>query len=233
MFDSRIQQRAAALVALAYVAIQSFQWFVFARLPETSDAVAALLQGPHPLNIARAVTMLLSFVGLAYLFLVTCGIVARRSPATAVGAGVAFMVFCVMELQLRSIELFHVFLALPPQYQAAATAAQQALVLHDQAQFQGIQHALYFPLGLTWLLASALVCIGLRGSRFDWLARWAFGLNALRLLLRMLDVYVFGPHFDALYSTLYLPLVWLSFVPLAIWLWRREPGPLMARVAAP
>ena len=224
MFDSRIQQRAAALVALAYVGIQSFQWFVFSRLPETTDAVAALLQGPHPHNIARALTMLFSFVGLAYLFLVTCGIVARRSPAMAVAAGLGFLVFCVMELQLRSVELFHVFLALPQQYLAAATAAQQAQVLHDAAQFQAIQHALYFPLGLSWLLASALICFALRGSRFDGLARWAFGLNALRLLLRMLDVYVFGPHFDALYSTLYLPLVWLSFVPLAIWLWRREPA---------
>lgn len=228
MFDSRTQRRAAALVALAYVGIQSFQWFVFARLPETSDAAASLLQGPHPLNLARALTMLFSFVGLAYLFLVTCAIVARRSPATAVAAGLAFLVFCVMELQLRSIELFHVFLSLPQQYLAAGTPAQQAQVLHDAAQFQAIQHALYFPLGLSWLIASVLVCWGLRGSRYDGLARWAFGLNAVRLLLRMLDVYVLGAQFDALYSTLYLPLVWLSFVPLAIWLWRRESAPQLA-----
>jgi hypothetical protein len=227
-----MQQRAAAGVALAYVAVQSFQWYVFARLPETSDAVTSLLQGPHPLNIARAVTMLFSFVGLAYLFLVTCGILARRSPATAIAAGLGFLVFCVMELQLRSVELFHVFLALPSQYLTATTAAQQAQVLHDAAQFQAIQHALYFPLGLSWLLASALACIALRGSRWDWLARWAFGLNALRLLLRMLDVYVLGPHFDALYATLYLPLVWLGFVPLAIWLWRREPTPAAGARAA-
>lgn len=224
MFDSRIQRRAAAIVALAYIAIQSFQWVVFAQLPETSDAAASLLQGPHPLNLARAVTMLFSFVGLAYLFLVSCGIVARRHPATAVAAGLGFLVFCVMELQLRAIELFHVFLSLPKQYLAATSATQQAQLLHDAAQFQAIQHALYFPLGLSWLLASVLVCVGVRGSRYDWLARWAFGLNAVRLLLRMLDVYVLGPHFDALYSTLYLPLVWLSFVPLAIWLWRREPA---------
>lgn len=224
MFDSRPQRRAAAVIALAYVAVQSFQWYVFAQLPETRDAVESLMQGPHPLNLARAVSMLLSFFGLAYLFVVTCGIVARRHPATAVIAGLGFFAFCLMELQLRSIELFHVYLSLPAQYQAATTALAQAQVLHDKAQFEAIQHALYFPLGLSWLIASALVCIGLRGSRFDWLARWAFGLNVVRLLLRMIDVYALGPHFDELYSTLYLPLVWLSFVPLALWLWQRGEG---------
>lgn len=222
MFDSRLHRRAAAVVALGYTAVQSFQWFVFAQLPEAGNATQALLQGPHPLNLARAVSMLFSFFGLAYLFLVTCFLLARQRPALALAAGLGFFVFCLMEIQLRSVELFHVYLALPAQFEAAGTAIEQARVLQAKANFEQIQHALYFPLGLSWLIGSALIAIGLRGSRWDWLACWAFGLNALRLLLRMIDVYVLGPHFDALYGTLYLPLVYLSFVPLALWLWRRD-----------
>lgn len=232
MFDSLPHRRAAAVIALAYVAIQSFQWYVFAQLPEATDAVQSLLQGPHPLNLARAVTMLFSFLGLAYLFLVCCSLVRRHHPAVATIAGLGFFVFCLMELQLRSVELFHVYLALPAQYEAGDAAAK-AMALHDKALLEGIQGALYFPLGLSWLAASAVICLGLRDGRWDWLARWAFGLNAVRLLLRMIDVYVLGPHFDALYSTLYLPLVYLSFVPLAVWLWKHaDPAPRLAATAS-
>ncbi|WP_049620591.1 hypothetical protein [Frateuria defendens] len=225
MFDSRKHRAAAALVALAYVAIQSFQWFVFARLPPADVPAQALMQGPLPLNVARAVAMLLAFPGLAYLFLVVCGLVHRRRPALAVAAFLGFFVFCLLEVQLRSVELFYVYLELPARYQAAASAAGQARVLAAQAAFQSVQHALYFPLGLSWLIASTLVCLGLGGHRLDGLAQWAFGLNAVRLLLRMLDAYVLGPRFDALYEALYLPLVFLTFLPLAAWLhWGGRDG---------
>ncbi|HET9299851.1 MAG TPA: hypothetical protein VFO11_07885 [Candidatus Polarisedimenticolaceae bacterium] len=213
-----MNRRVAAAVALLYVAIQTFQWYVFSKLPETEDPVISLMQGPLPLNIARAATMLLSFFGLAYLFLVVCGIAFRRRPGLAIAAFLGFFIFCLLEIQLRSVELFWVYLDLPRRYQAATTAPEQARVLEAQATFQAVQHALYFPLGLSWLIGSVLVFLALGDARLDWLARWAFGLNAGRLALRMLDSYVLGPRFDTLYGNLYLPLVFLTFVPLAIWL---------------
>ncbi|TWI04612.1 hypothetical protein IP90_00745 [Luteimonas cucumeris] len=223
MLDSRTHRVAAAVVAMAYIAIQSFQWFVFAQLPGADDPAQALLQGPLPLNIARAVLMLLSFFGLAYLFLVCCAIAYRRRPAAAVLAFAGFFVFCLLEVQLRSIELFYVFLELPAQYLATTSANEQARILALQSTFQSVQHALYFVLGLTWLLGSVALCLGLGGQRIDGLARFAFALNALRLALRMLDTYVLGgPHFDALYGALYLPLVYLTFVPIAAWLLLRR-----------
>lgn len=224
MFDSRTHRVAAAVVALAYVAIQTFQWYAFAHLPEVRAPAAQLLQGPVPLNLARAVAMWLAFPGLIYLFLVTCGVVARRAPACGVAALLAFFAFCLIEIQLRSVELFYVFLQLPAQYEAAATALDQARVLQAKAAFEAVQYALYFPLGLSWLVGSVLVCVGLRGARIDWLARAAFGLNALRLLLRMVDAYLLGSRFDALYDVLYLPLVVLTFVPVAVWLVKRDPA---------
>lgn len=227
MFDSWAHRIAAAIVALAYIAIQSFQWFVFSQLPVADGPAQVLLQGPLPLNLARAVLMLLSFFGLAWLFLVCCTIAFRRRPLLAMAAFLGLFVFCLLEVQLRSVELFYVYLELPERYQAAA-ALEQAHILDLQSTFQSLQHALYFPLGLSWLLGSVALCMALGGHRFDWLAQFAFGLNALRLLLRMLDVYVFGgPQFDALYSTLYLPLVYLTFVPIVAWLLLRrdDTGP--------
>jgi hypothetical protein len=218
MVATRSHRIGAAGVALAYIAIQSFQEFAFSRMPAAQDPVQSLLQGPSPLNVSRAALMLLSFFGLAYLFLVVCVIASRRKPMAAVAAFLGFFVFCLLEVQLRSVELFYVYLELPARYQAAASAAERARVLDLQSTFQAVQHALYFPLGLSWLLGSILLCVSLGGGRLDGLARLAFGLNALRLLLRMLDVYLIGPRFDALYSALYLPLVYLTFGPLVAWL---------------
>jgi hypothetical protein len=226
MLDSRTQRVAAAIVALAYVGVQSFQSYVFGALLPTGDAAQALLQGSHPLNLARALSMLLSFFGLAYLFLVACAIGFRRRPSAALVAFLGFFVFCLLEVVLRSIELFHIYLALPTQFQAAATAVERSALLDQQALFGSIRHAVYFPLGLSWVLGSALLCYAIGDQRIDRLAQFAFGLNAVRLVLRQLDVYAFPPSdFDALYEVLYLPLVWLTFVPIAIWLlWRREPA---------
>jgi hypothetical protein len=221
VFDSRPHRRAAAAIAVLYVAIQTFQWYVFSKLPETDDAVVSLMQGPLPLNVARAGTMLLSFFGLAYLFLVVCGIASRRRPDLAILACLGFFTFCLLEIQLRSVELFYVFLELPRRYHAATSALEQARVLEAQAAFQAVQYGLYLPLGLSWLIGSVLVFLALGDARVDWLARFAFGLNALRLALRMFDSYVLGPRFDQLYGELYLAMVVLTFVPLAIWLLRR------------
>jgi hypothetical protein len=216
--DSGSHRIAAAIVAIAYTAIQSFQWFAFSRLAAAGDPAQALMQGRSPLNVARSLSMLLSFFGLAYLFLVVCGIVYRRRPALAIAAFLGFFLFCLLEVQLRSVELFYVYLELPSRYQAATSAPERTLALQAQSTFQAVQHALYFPLGLSWVIGSLLVCLGLGRSRLDWLARWAFGLNSLRLMLRMFDSYVLGPEFDALYSALYLPLVFLTFLPIAAWL---------------
>lgn len=224
MFETRTHRFAAAAVAVIYIAIQSFQWFVFSQLPVTDDPAQALLQGPMPLNVARATLMLLSFFGLAYLFLVACALAFRRSPLMAVAAFLGFFVFCLLEVQLRSVELLYVYLKLPGIYQAAATAAEQARVLDIQSMFESVQYALYVPLGLAQVLGSIALCVALGGHRHDWLAKFAFGLNAARLLLRMLDSYLLGSQFDDLYAALYLPLVYVTFGAIAVWLClRRDP----------
>lgn len=222
MFETRTHRLAAAAIAVLYIAIQSFQWFVFSQLPVADGPAQELLQGPLPLNLARAISMLLSFFGLAYLYLVACALVFRRKPLAATAAFLGFFVFCLLEVQLRAVELFYVYLKLPGLYEAAVTAAEQARVLEIQSIFQSVQYALYFPLGFAQVLGSIALCIALGGHRFDWLAKFAFGLNAVRLLLRMLDTYILGTRFDALYSALYLPLVYIIFGAIVAWLCLRR-----------
>lgn len=230
MHVSRSHRVAAAIIALGYIGVQAFQWHVFAVLPVAQGPAESLLLGPAPLNIARAISMLLSFLGLGYLFLVACAIAFPRRPLVAVAAFLLFFVFCLLEVLLRSVELLHVFIALPAQYQAAMTAGERLALLGQQALFGSIQHAVYLPLGFSFMSGSTLLVFALGERRIDRLAQCAFGLNALRLFLRQWDVYVFPPaNFDALYDVLYLPLVVLTFAPIALWLLLRNEASAVVR----
>jgi hypothetical protein len=214
---------AAAWVAVAYIAIQSFQWYVFAQLPAEGGAADALRVAREPLNLWRAALMLLSFFGLCYLFLVLCASSLRRAPVASVAAFLGFFVFCLLEVCLRAIEFFYVYLQLGAQFLAAAPAEQARIVaMHDT--FYAVQGALYFPLGLSQVIASVLLSATMRGP-WSGIVRAVLAINALRLALRMLDVYAFGPPtFDDLYGTLYLPLVFVVFGGIALWGWR-APAP--------
>ena len=195
---ARTHRIAAAWAAIAYIAIQSFQWYAFSVMPAEGSPEASLIAGASPINLARAVTMLSAFFFLFYLFLITCATNVRRAPIASLSAFAGLFVFCLLEVVLRSIELFWVYLALPAKLAAADAAARaDILALHDT--FYAVQGAVYFPLGMVQLLASVLLAVTLRGPWSAW-ARAAFAINALRLGLRMLDVYVIGPKFDAVYD---------------------------------
>jgi hypothetical protein len=131
-------RRVAGALVVAYILIQIFQDIVFRVLPEPTDVAAALAQGSHPLNLARAALLLVSFFGLAYAFIV----IGLASPGpSSMFAVFGLLLFCGLEIGLRSVELFYVFL----QHPAADIVAI----------FTSVQTALYFPLLLGQTLASA------------------------------------------------------------------------------
>ena len=224
MLDTTSHRRSAAVLAILYVAIQTFQSFVFSQLPVPDGAVQELLQGPLPLNVARAASMLLSFFGLAYVFLVVCAAHYRHAPLLAIGAFLGFFVFCLLEVGLRSVELFHVQLQLPQLYAAATSDAARAQVLASLSGFQSIQLALYFPLMLAQALASLALCVWIRGGRGNLLLRVVMGINAARLFTRMWGLYLHVPWFDAINDALYLVLVYVIYGGIAAWLLSRRDG---------
>jgi hypothetical protein len=219
---ARQHYQAAAWIAVAYIAIQSFQWYVFSVSPPEGSADATLLTGPSTLELARAGAMLASFFGLAYLYLVVCASNLARAPIASVAAFLGLFVFCLLEVVLRSVELFWATLHLSDAY-ASASLAQRTAMLDTHATFYAVQSAVYFPLGLVQLIGSVLLAITLRGP-WSGIARFAFGFNAARLALRMFDANVLGPKFDALYDVLYLPMVYVVFGGIALWLWRMARG---------
>lgn len=218
-----LHRRAAAIVSMLYILVQAFQSYVFAQLPVPAGPAQELLLGAAPLNVARALLMLLSFFAQAYLFLVVCVLAFRRAPLAAVAAYLGFFAYCLIEVLLRSVELFHGQLASPELYQAASSHDAQVQVLMQLSVFQSVQRALYFPLMLAQALGSLVLACCLGGGRLGWLASCAFGLNTVRLSLRMFGMYLMPTPLDPLLDRWFLAFVVAIFGSLALWLWPSRP----------
>jgi len=149
---SRQFRTAAALVAIAYIAIQGFQEYVYRSLGDAATPAASLALGSHPLHIARSIAMLAAIFGLVFLYGAICLQRVRERPVLAGFTFLAFLLFGLLEIGLRSVELIWTQLELPAAYARAPDPA----ILAQVASFEAVQHALYLPLGFAVLLGSAL-----------------------------------------------------------------------------
>lgn len=206
---------AAAVVAIVYIAIQAFQELVFHVVGEPATPADSLMLGGHPLHIARSVAMLAAMFGLVFLYGAVCLQRARARPVLAGFTFLAFLLFGLLEIGLRSVELVWTQLALP----AAFATSHDPAILDRVATFEAVQHALYLPLGGAVLIGSALaVWLFSTGRRIDRLVQAVFAFNVLRNLTRLLTVYAGVPVFpDDAYAALYFPMVVVFYAPLASW----------------
>lgn len=209
----------AAVVTLAYILIQSFQSYVLSVLPATSSPAEELLQSSWSLNLWRAALLLLSFWGLLYVFLVICLENLKRSYTATVFAFLGFFIFCLLEICLRSTELFYVQIHLSTFYKEATSVIEQKAITDLAAHFQAIQLALYFPLMFSQMVGSTVLAATFKHSeRLDYLIILAFALNAFRLLARILGMFLHIPWLISFSDNLYLPFVFIIFGLIVIWL---------------
>ncbi|MFB3388345.1 hypothetical protein [Flavobacterium sp. LAR06] len=212
---------AAAVVAIIYILVQTFQWWVFAKVPETGNVITDFLNGGNKLNIYRSWLMLLSMFGLLYLFFTICFDDFRQDKGWRILAFSGFFIFCLLELFIRSIELFFVQGYLVDTY-ATANSADREPIIKTVTSLQQVWWALYFPLGLSQLLGSIILAgLYLKSMGIDRLIKVVFIINSCRLFLRMLDSYldinILGIS-TLLNNELYLPLVIIMFGLKAVWL---------------
>ncbi len=220
---SRRFRLAAAAVAIVYIAIQGFQELVFRTVGEAETPAQSLALGAHPLHIARSIAMLAAMFGLVFLYTAICLQRVRDRPVLAGFTFLAFQLFGLLEIGLRSVELIWTQIELPAAYARAPDPA----ILDKVATFEAVQHALYLPLGFAVLLGSALgVWLFASGRPIDRVIQAAFALNVLRNATRMITVYIGWPLFPAeAYSAAYFPLVIAYYAPVVYWLARRDDPP--------
>jgi|SRR5688572_5256920 len=217
---------AAGITALVYVGIQAFQDYVFRTLPAPASPAEELMAGAHPLHLARSTLMLFGMFGLLFIFTVIALQRVRTRPVLAGAAMLSYFVFFLLEIGLRSTELFWTQIQLPAAYAAAPDPA----ILDQLATFQAVQGALYFPLGFSTLVGSILMLLLFETPpRLNWIIRIVFGWNALRIAARQLTAYAGLPVMPGwLYEKIYFVGVVLAFyLPAAYWLFKvpDEPRP--------
>jgi hypothetical protein len=193
---------------------------VFRTLPTPTTLAEELLQGAEPLHVARSTAMLVAMFGLVFLYTVIALQRARTRPVQAGFAALCFFVFGLLEIGLRSVELFWTQLRLPSAYVASPDAA----IVDQLATFRAVQAALYFPLQLATLVGSIVMfCLFAPPPRIHVVIRVALAINIARIATRMATVYLGVPLFPAAaYEHLYLVMVVLFYAPVAYWLVRLE-----------
>jgi hypothetical protein len=212
-------KRAAFIVCILYICIQSFQWWVFSRLPESGSQAADFLSGHERLNIIRSVCMLLAMFGLLYVFFAVCYAGFSHNKIASLFAFLGYFVFFILEICLRSVELFYIQIQLPNEYLATGDQTVRQNILHTVQTFAGIQHALYFPLMFCTLLSSLIIIATFpRTPRINYIILLVFVLNSLRLIFRIKGSFIVAdPVSDFLNGALYLPLVYVFFGLKAFW----------------
>jgi hypothetical protein len=219
MITSKRARTIAAIIAFAYIFVQSFQSYVFSVLPPTNSPTDEFLQGSLSINLWRATVLLIAFWGLLYVFLIVCVQNLKSNFTATVFAFLGFLIFCLLEICLRSVELFYFQIHLPAVYRQTVSVTEQKAITDSVANFQSIQLALYFPLMLSQMIGSIVLAATFeRNVRLNYLIILALALNGLRLVLRIFGMFLHINWLDNFSNGLYLPFVLVVFALIGIWL---------------
>jgi hypothetical protein len=212
----------AAIIAVVYIAIQSFQHYVFRSFTNPVSPMEELQQGNHSLHVLRSFLMLGAMFGLLFIRYVICYLMGMYNRFWAILAFFSYFIFFMLEVLLRSSELFYLQIYLPKRALAANANELQSIIDKFQT-FQSIQSALYFPLILS-ALGSYVILFFLFipfKQKINWLIKFVLGVDIVRSVWRLLSDYFNVTWLQGnLYSQIYLLLVFITFGPLCIWLFR-------------
>lgn len=216
-----------AAVAGFYVVAQLIQQVVVRlMLPDAPDVAAEIASRLVVSNRVRQAVVLASIflVPLAYAALASARW--RYAPGAAI-AGLMFgLLFAALESAYRSIDLFAVG-TWAAEFVATTDPIRRDVQLEWFMLWDGVVTSLYLPLLAAHALCSAAfavaVAVGSGGRNLD---RWdrvlatALGVNALRGILRMLQMHAGVSALGPINGALYLPVTLLTYGMLSAWLAR-------------
>ena len=200
----------AAVCAGLYLAAQTLQLILgLTLLPSPATPQAEALGRTLPAETLRAVVLLLSFFALIPVYVALALDRFRAAPGAAVCGAIFGIMFVLLEIAYRDIDLFVVSGVW------ARAGDLGRLSLWDQAV-----SGWYLILLLSHFLSSACFALAFRrdATRWDLLAVFSFALNALRLLGRILGGYAGVGWLATLSGPLYFPAVAVVMTLLLVWL---------------
>lgn len=131
--------------------------------------------------------------------------------------------FIGFELLHRSIDYFVVGRQWATAFDASGDAGTRHDILATYAAWSSFARGLYFPLMLSYMGSSVGFLYATMRDTGVWarVASFAFGLNALRLLARLMSTYGDATWLDPINNTAYFPFVFVINALLAVWLLRQ------------
>lgn len=220
---TKTSRRIAALFCIAYILVQSFQHYVLEVIPQPSGIAEELLQGSMSLHKWRSLLLLFSFFPMIYIFAVVIYYEIRKNTLLYSIALIGFLIFCFLEIGIRSVEYFYFQLQLPMEYINATNEITKSSIVKQFSIFQSVQIALYFPLMLSQTIASAILAFLFSSTpKINYLVKIAFGINAFRLTGRLIAMLFNVNWFDSFSGVLYLPFVIIIFGSVGYWLFNAK-----------
>lgn len=137
-----------------YLAAQIFQQIIL-RVGPLSTAAGleeTIISGQHPLNIARLFLVLLSMFCMVAGYLILSLHFYEKAPLLSILSFVFFFIFCLFEIDYRSVELFQVVTVWGKEF-TDSLPGERALLLGKFRSFNESVNAIYFPLLFSQLIA--------------------------------------------------------------------------------
>jgi hypothetical protein len=219
----------SAFCTFLFLAAQTFQAFAYRFwIPSSHGPQDDLLTYLLPIDKARAILVMITIVALIVPFVVIALRYRDRTPLASVLGVIFGTAFIGFELSQRSVDFFVVGQHWARDL-ASASAPQHELILQRFAAWRELVAAWYFPLLLSYLIASSAFLVATWTDRrrgwLYYLAPSAYLLNTSRLLARILSTFAGQQWLDGANGSLYFPLVFVSNTLIMIWfiVLAREP----------
>lgn len=217
--SSNNHRKIAAIFCIIYILIQIFQQYVININPQPSNITEEIIQNSLPLNRWRSFLILISFFLMIYTYTVITFYELKRNILLYFLAFLGFFIFCFLEINIRSVELFYFQMKFPSEFLEAKTEITKTHLIENYTLFQSIQYALYFPLLLSQAISSLIISFLFSSKvKINYALKIGFGINALRLFFRLITMYLNLNIIEQYNSILYLPLVIIIFGLLSYWL---------------
>jgi hypothetical protein len=211
----------SAVCVFLFLTAQTFQeiasrfWIPAPRAPQDELLVYLL-----PIDQARSILVMGTIVALIVPFAVIALRYRRRTPLASILGFIFGAAFIGFELSYRSLDFFVIGQRWAHEL-ASASGPQRELVLERFARWNEMVRGWYFPLMLSYLLASCAFAVAAwtdrQRGRWYYFAPIAYALNALRLLGRILSWFA-GQHWlDGFNDKLYFPIVFVINAMVLIW----------------
>lgn len=213
--------KAASIGAFVYAAAMLLQEILLTYAPYPTTLDAQMIMRVGTLDKFRGGAILLAFIFVILAFLGVTLTKISIKPARSITGFVFCLIFVIVELCYRAVEIFTVNRKWVVAYFNESNDAIKQALLNKVTTFEDVTTGLYFIIITTHFIGSTLYgCITWKSRGLEKVVSILFFLNSIRLFIRLIGEYGNNPFFNGISDYIYAPIVISLYGILGLWLWR-------------